>query len=225
MNKILSSILIVSFFTCFAFAKTQPLIKAAKAGNSAEVAKLLKSGVNKNLKDKNGLSALDWAIKNDYGDIAQMLYSNKKNKYIFLSPKNKAPIYMRLDKKGFTVKNKMLNKKVILFGAVSLYSFGRTAEAFDKFLKKSKIKPKNFIFLAMITKKSDYKKCLKIHSKLMKYTKFVYLNYSFYELLAKTVKYTGTPLFLLRDDKGNVLDGWVGWTIFANSKNFARLVK
>ncbi len=224
MKKLLIFVLALFLFASSLAAKEYSLIEASKKGNYEKVLKLLKNGANKSLKDKKGLSALDWAIKNEHSSIAQMLYSNNKNDYIFLSPKGKAPIYMKLDKKGFNIKNKTLNKKVILFGAVSLYTFKKSAQAFDKFLKKSKIKPKNFVFIAMIANKNNYKKFMKLNDKLMKYTTIVFLNFKFYKLLITTLKFTGTPLFLLRNDKGKIVDGWIGWTIFANSKNFAKLI-
>ncbi len=217
MKRVLALVLVMA---SFGFAKDTPLVEAVKKSDMKEVSKLLKSGVD----EKSKKRALNLALKEKKASIAQLIYGDRDN-YVFIRADGKAPLYMKLDRRGFRLKDKALDNNVILFGAVSLYTFKKSAEAFDNFIRKNKIKPKNFVVLAMMNKQGEYEEYKKIKSEIMKYTTFLYLNYDFYELLNKTLKFTGTPLFLLRDKTGKITDGWVGWTIFKDSPNFKELIK
>lgn len=57
--------------------KTTPIMMAARTGQRAAVQLLMEAGADVSLKNEQGLSAADFAIRNEYPDIVKVLQSGK----------------------------------------------------------------------------------------------------------------------------------------------------
>jgi len=57
--------------------KTTPIMMAARSGQIAAVGLLIEEGADISLKNEQGLSAADFALKNEYPDIVKLLQSGK----------------------------------------------------------------------------------------------------------------------------------------------------
>ncbi len=148
------------------------------------------------VKDIKGYTALDYAIKEKLGEIAQDIYADKRGKFIFFKKGGK-PIFLKLTRKGFVVKDKNIDKKRILFAYVD-------AKVLKKLCKS--VKDKDMVVLAMVSYDSDIKK---LEAKKCKNIKLLNFNKKFYLLLMKTLRWRTPPLFLLRDKNGRIVSSGI----------------
>jgi len=145
----------------------------------------------RDIKDNNGKKAIDYAIKNNEQKIAQMIYANKRGKFIFLDSEGK-PIKMQLTRRGFRLKDSYLNSKKLLF----LYGNKKIYNQICSLKAKN-----NLFYIFMINhdeKISDYKSC-KSNIRVVEF------NEEFYKLILKTLRWRTPPMFLLRDKNGNII--------------------
>ncbi len=175
-----------------------PLIIAVKHKDEPMVKILLERYAKRGVKDKNDFSALDYAIKMKLNNIAQEVYTSKPNKFIFLRFDNKPPLYMTLNRRGFSVSDKKMDKNEILFAYVNL-------KAYKKSFQDNNIKNHTLSVLAMLDDKDEYPKIIKIKSDMANQIVILYPNGKFYKLLSKTLRWATPPMFLLRDKSGKIV--------------------
>ncbi len=174
-----------------------PLIIEVKHKNEPMVKILLERYAKRGLKDKDGMSALDYAVKLKLSNIAQEVYTKKHNRFIFLRFQGK-PLFIELNRRGFMVSDKNINKNEILFSYVNL-------KAFKNSFQKSGIKKRDLSVLAMLDDQDEYPKIIKVKSDISNRIVFLYPNGKFYKLLSRTLKWTTPPMFLLRDKSGKII--------------------
>lgn len=143
-------------------------------------------------KDQNGLTALDYAIKDHLVDIAQLIYGSKRGRYIFLQKDGK-PLFMQLTRKGFRVLESKIDHKRILFAYVDKKILKRVCEV---------VNGKDIAVLAMVGFDSKIKD---MSEKKCKNIKLLRFNDKFYLLLMKTLRWRTPPLFLLREKDGRII--------------------
>ncbi len=221
---IFTSILVLSI-ALYAQNKTTPLIKAVLNNDINLVKTLLKNGVDKNIKDDKGFSALDYAISNHRPFLAQILYGNNLNDFIFLRPLGK-PLHVAFSKNSFTFKNPDINNQVIILGTTTPDSFESICESYDKFLEKDyKTSIVKFRIILAVDEQDSFAKIDKIKGKCRDFTTFVYPNYTFYTFLAKLFQYEGAPQLLFRDKFGRLVGGSIETNFFEDNQNFIKLMK
>lgn len=167
-----------------------PLMIAAKNANAEMVRALSERFAKRGARDKSGKSAFDYAIASGDEEIVQKVYADKRGKFAFLDSKGKA-LFINLAKKGFHVKDKVLDSKKILF----LYT---DKKIYDKLCTMIKKDIEYLVVINYDEKISDYKRC-RSNIKILKFNK------EFYELLLKALRWRTPPMFLLRDKKGDII--------------------
>jgi hypothetical protein len=186
---------------------------------------LLKKGVDKNTKDDKGMSALDYAIKHKYSEIAQILYSDDYNNYIFLR-QNKKPLHVKFSPDGFKFEDPKIDNQIIVLGTITPDSFKEICQSYKRSRKNAlhPIKTKFRLFL-IVTQLEGFDKIKNIKGECKNFTTFLYPNYEFYQILAKLFKYQGTPELLFRDKSGKLTGGSIETYIFESKNGLTRLVK
>ena len=202
-----------------------PLIDAVKKNDANSVRALLKKGVDKNVKDNQGLSALDYAITYKYSEIAQILYSDDYNNYIFLTQKGK-PLHVKFSPDGFKFEDSKIDNQIIALGTITPDSFKEICESFKRSRKNAlhPIRTKFRLFL-VVTQLDSFAKIKEIKGECTKFTTFLYPNYEFYQILAKLFKYQGVPEFLFRDKSGKLTGGSIESNIFESKNGLTRIIK
>jgi len=175
-----------------------PLIIAVQHKDAPLVKILVERYAKRGVKDDKGMSALDYAVKMKLNNIAQEVYTSKPNKFIFLRFDDKPPLYMTLNRRGFTVSDKKIDKNEILFAYVNL-------KAFKDSFQKSGIKKSDLSVLAMLDDKDEYPKISQVKSDIGDKIVLLYPNTKFYKLLSKTLNWATPPMFLLRDKSGKII--------------------
>ncbi len=202
-----------------------PLINAVLKNDIDSVSTLLKNGVDKNIKDKKGFTALDYAISRKYSEIAQILYSNNLNNFIFLKQSGK-PLHVAFSKNGFRLSNPSIDKQIIVLGTITPESYHEMCESFERSRKDSiHPKEKKFHLFLIASRKSNLNELGKNKGRCRKFTTFLYPNYRFYKLLERLFKYQGVPQFLFRDKSGKLTGGSIESYIFEGDNGFTRSMK
>lgn len=218
-------ILTCFLLSIFAQSSTTPLIQAVLKQDIPQVESLLKKGVDKNAKDAKGYDALDYALSRKLPYIAQILYTNDPNKFIFLRP-NAKPLHVEFNKNGFTVDNPKINKKALVFGTMIADSFKEVCQSFDRAVKKNiTLSSKDFQIIFVLSDKNSFNKIKNLNQECKKFTIFTYPNYKFYKYLAKLFQYAGTPQILFRDKSGKVVGGTIETFFFEKSKSFSKILE
>ena len=224
MKKIFM-ILTCSLLSVFAKNSTTPLIQAVLKQDIPQIESLLKKGVNKNVKDAKGFSAFDYALSRKLPYIAQILYTNNPNKFIFLRPNTK-PLHVEFNKNGFTVDNPKINKKALVLGTMITDSFKEVCQSYDRAVKKNiTLSSKDFQMIFTLSDKNSFNKIKNLNQECKKFTIFTYPNYKFYKYLAKLFQYAGATQILFRDKSGKVVGGTIETFFFEKSKSFSKILK
>jgi hypothetical protein len=215
----------VSAFLLTTSAVATPLIDAVLKNDIDKVATLLKKGVDKNRKDKNGFCALDYAVSRKYSEIAQILYSDNLNNFIFLRQDGK-PLHVEFSRSGFKFANPDIDKQIVVLGTITPESYQEVCDSYYR-AKKDGIHPKEkkFHLFLVASRESSLKELNKIRGKCKKFSTFLYPNYKFYQLLERLFKYQGVPQFLFRDKNGKLTGGSIESYIFEGDNGFTRLMK
>ncbi len=223
MKKFALSLICLSALSTFLFAT--PLIEAVLKHDINSVKSLLKQGVDKNVKDDKGFNALNYAISHKYSQIAQILYSNNLNNFIFLKQNGK-PLYVSFSRSGFKLKNSKLDKQIIVLGTITPESLEEVCQSYERAKEQSIILPKKkFELFLSITQLEGLTNIITTNKECKKFTTILYPNYKFYQLLAKLFKYQGAPQFLFRDKKGKLTGGSIESYIFEENSSFTHLIK
>ena len=168
-----------------------PLMLAAINGDE-DIARILSQRhAKRGIKDKSGKSAFDYAVQSGNVKIVQRVYADRRGKFAFLTKDNK-PILLQLIKKGFSLKDKKLDSKKILF----LYANHKIYNT----LCKSNLKS-DTLYLVMINYDENtymYKTC-KSNVEIVKF------NEDFYKILLRALRWRTPPMFLLRDNNGRII--------------------
>lgn len=171
-----------------------PLMIAAQNENAEMVRVLSERFAKRGVKDKSGKSALDYAIASGNENILQKVYGDKRGKFAFLDSYEK-PLFLNLTKRGFHLKDKILDNKKILF----LYA---DKKIYAKLCTTAKRDIEYLVMINYDEKISDYKIC-KTNIRVLRFNK------KFYELLLKALRWRTPPMFLLRDKRGDIISSGV----------------
>jgi len=211
--------------SAFAQNNTTPLIQAVLKKDITQVESLLKNGANKDKKDGKGFSALDYAVAKKLPYIAQILYTDNPNKFIFLRPRQK-PLHVEFKKNGFIIDDPKTDQKAIVLGTITADSFEEICQSYDRAVKNNlTLSSANIQMIFALSDKNDFNKTDNIKQECKKLTIFTYPNYKFYKYLANLFQYAGTPQILFRDKNGKVVGGTIETYFFEKSKNFQKILK
>ena len=223
MKKLLLAIVGISLLAIS--MQATPLIDATLKNDIDSVSKLLKNKADKNAKDKKGFSALDYAISRKYSEIAQILYSDNLNNFIFLKQSGK-PLHVSFSKDGFKFANRDIDNQIVVLGTITPESYQEVCESYDR-SRKDAIHPKGkkFHLFLVASRGENLAELNKIKGKCREFTTFLYPNYKFYQLLERLFKYQGVPQFLFRDKSGKLTGGSIESYIFEGNNGFTRSMK
>ncbi len=206
-------------------ANATALIDAVLKNDINSVKTLLKKGVDKDKKDKNGFKALDYAISRKYSEIAQILYSDNLNNFIFLTQNSKA-LHVRFLKDGFRFENPDIDKQIIVLGTITPESYQEVCQSYERAKANSiHTKENKFHLYLVASRKENLKELDKIKGKCQKFTTFLYPNYRFYNLLESLFKYQGVPQFLFRDKNGKLTGGSIESYLFEGDNGLTRSMR
>ena len=226
MKKIFLTLTCILFLSTNMVAgdKPTPLIQAVLNNNIKQVETLLKNGANKQTKDAKGFSALDYAISKNLPYIAQIIYTNNPNKFIFLRP-NQKPLYATFNKNGFNFTDKNIDKKAIVLGTIIPDSYKEVCESYNRALKSNiTLSTAKLQMIFTLDNKESYKKEREIKKDCQNFTIFTYPNYKFYKFLSNLFGYQGTPQLLFRKKDGKLTGGTIETYFFEKSKNFRKIL-
>ncbi len=225
MKKIF--LVLVSSVLLFAQSKTLafPLIDAVLKKDINSVQVLLKKGVDKSIKDDKGFSALDYAISRKYSEIAQILYSDNLNNFIFLKEDGE-PLYVAFSKDGFKFKNKKRDDQIVVLGTITPESFKEVCQSYSRSKKNTlDLRKKRFHLFLVASRVKNLVELNNIKGDCKKFSTFLYPNYKFYQFLERLFKYQGVPQLLFRDKSGKVTGGSIESYIFEGNNGFIGSMK